>query len=87
MTIHKNLSMVMLTAALLASRAALADAPGADWITNQQAIQKLTEQGYANAYLKADDGHWEGEATKNGHIYELHVDPHSGAITKSERKH
>ncbi|SAK48761.1 hypothetical protein AWB80_01263 [Caballeronia pedi] len=56
-------------------------------MSKEQAIQKLSEQGYANAYLKADDGHWEGEATKGGRIYELHVDPHSGVVTKSEPKH
>ncbi|SAL03541.1 hypothetical protein AWB83_06824 [Caballeronia ptereochthonis] len=53
----------------------------------EQAIRKLSDQGYANAYLKADDGHWEGEATKGGRIYELHVDPHNGAITKNEPNH
>ncbi|BCQ22356.1 PepSY domain-containing protein [Caballeronia sp. NK8] len=75
-------------AAILAGASvAYADTPGPDWMPKEQAIQKLGEQGYANAYLKADDGHWEGEATKGGRIYELHVDPHSGAITKSEPKH
>ncbi|MDR5784035.1 PepSY domain-containing protein [Caballeronia sp. LZ065] len=82
-----KLRILLATATVLAAQTAFADTPGADWMPKEQAIQKLTQQGYANAYLKADDGHWEGEATKGGRIYELHVDPHSGAITKSEQKH
>ncbi|WP_279629110.1 PepSY domain-containing protein [Caballeronia ptereochthonis] len=73
--------------ALIGASAALADTPGSDWMPKEQAIRKLSDQGYANAYLKADDGHWEGEATKGGRIYELHVDPHNGAITKNEPNH
>ncbi|WP_250517791.1 PepSY domain-containing protein [Caballeronia sp. INDeC2] len=64
-----------------------ADTPGPDWMSKEEALQKLSAQGYANAYLKADDGHWEGEATKGGRIYELHVDPRTGMVTKSEPKH
>lgn len=82
-----RIRMFVVAAMLAGTSAAHADTPGPDWIPKEQAIQKLGEQGYANAYLKPDDGHWEGEATKDGRIYELHVDPHSGAITKSEQKH
>ncbi|MDR5818430.1 PepSY domain-containing protein [Caballeronia sp. LZ033] len=82
-----KLRVLLATATVPAALTAFADTPGADWMPKEQAIQKLSQQGYANAYLKADDGHWEGEATKGGRIYELHVDPHSGAITKSEPKH
>ena len=87
MKIANKVRSALAVIALVASGTATADTPGTDWITSQQAIQKLSEQGYANAYLKADDGHWEGEATKGGRIYELHVDPHTGAVTKSEPKH
>ncbi|MDR5839215.1 PepSY domain-containing protein [Caballeronia sp. LZ034LL] len=82
-----KLRVLLATATVLAAHTAFADTPGADWMPKGKAIQKLSQQGYANAYLKADDGHWEGEATKGGRIYELHVDPHSGVITKSEPKH
>ncbi|SAL51944.1 hypothetical protein AWB71_02834 [Caballeronia peredens] len=75
------------TVILAGASVAYADTPGSDWMPKEQAIQKLGKQGYAKSYLKADDGHWEGEATKGGRIYELHVDPHSGEITKSEPKH
>ena len=37
--------------------------------------------------LEADDGHWEGDATKGGIAYEIHVDPHTGDLTKTEPKH
>ncbi|BBU32564.1 hypothetical protein BTHE68_62980 (plasmid) [Burkholderia sp. THE68] len=85
--ITKKLRTVVATAILAGAWVAHADTPGSDWMSKEQAIQKLGEQGYSNAYLKADDGHWEGEATKGGRIYELHVDSHSGEITKSEPKH
>ncbi|SAL18521.1 hypothetical protein AWB69_01088 [Caballeronia udeis] len=72
---------------LAASSAAFArDQPGADWITKDAAIAKVKAQGYDAVRLKADDGRWEGEATKQGSFYEIHVDPHSGALTKNELK-
>ncbi|SAK49189.1 hypothetical protein AWB80_01314 [Caballeronia pedi] len=86
MTVTK-LRVFVAAVALAGASAASADTPGSDWMSKEHALQKLSQQGYANAYLKADDGHWEGEAMKGGRIYELHVDPHSGAITKSEPKH
>jgi hypothetical protein len=64
---------------------ALADQPGADWITKEQVTQKLTAAGYTSITgLEADDGHWEGKGVKNGKIMEFHVDPHSGALTKEK---
>lgn len=81
---HKlKYSLAIGLAAAFLSSAAMADQPGSDWISKDTAIQEVAKQGYANTYLKADDGHWEGEATKGGRIYEIHVDPHTGAITKS----
>jgi hypothetical protein len=73
-------------AVLVASASiALADQPGADWITKEQVTQKLTAAGYTNITgLEADDGHWEGKGVKNGKIMEFHVDPHSGALTKEK---
>jgi hypothetical protein len=77
----------ILAAAVLAvgAGAALADQPGADWITKEQVMQKLTAAGYTNVTgLEADDGHWEGKCVKNGKIMEFHVDPKSGALTKEK---
>jgi hypothetical protein len=74
--------------ALAASSAALArDQPGADWISKDAAIAKVKALGYDAVRLEADDGHWEGEATKQGQFYDIHVDPHSGALTKNQLKH
>jgi len=73
--------------ALAASSAAVAhDKPGADWISKDAAIAKVKALGYDAVRLEADDGHWEGEATKQGQFYDIHVDPHSGALTKNQLK-
>jgi hypothetical protein len=63
----------------------LADQPGADWIPVDQVEQRLMAAGYTNiTELEANDGHWEGEGTKNGLKMEFHVDPKTGAITKEK---
>ena len=50
-----------------------------------QVTQKLTAKGYTNfSKVEADDGHWELEADLKGVRYDLHVDPKSGEVTKSE---
>ena len=67
---------------------AYADMPGADWMTKEQVTSKLKGMGYTQVMkLEADDGHWEGHATKDGQTFEIHVDPHTGALTKNEPKH
>jgi len=72
---------------LAAGNAAFAhDQPGAGWISKDAAIAKVKAQGYDAVRLKPDDGRWEGEATKQGLFYDIHVDPHSGALTKNELK-
>jgi peptidase YpeB-like protein len=69
------------------STSALADVPGADWLTKQQIVDRLHSLGYTNITdLEADDGHWEGDAVKDGKTYELHIDPHTGQLTKNEPK-
>jgi hypothetical protein len=76
------------TAAAIMAAAGLAhaDQPGADWMPADQVIHKLTAKGYTNfGKVEADDGHWELEADLKGIRYDLHVDPKSGEITKSER--
>ena len=77
-------SLVLGTAlAVAAFGAALADTtPGQDWITMEQATQKVKDAGYSTVTkLEADDGRWEGEGVKNGQRMEFHVDPRSGAIS------
>lgn len=71
----------------IASTSAIADQPGADWITKDQVIQKLKSIGYTDVRkLEADDGHWEGDAVKDDKTYEIHMDPKSGVLTKNEPK-
>ncbi|OJU28124.1 MAG: peptidase [Nitrobacter sp. 62-13] len=73
-------------AAMAVAGLAQADQPGADWMPADQVIQKLTAKGYTHlGKVEADDGHWELEADLKGVRYDLHVDPKSGEITKSER--
>lgn len=80
---HKIAPAVALLALTMGS--AIADQPGADWISKEQVMQKLTAAGYTNITgLEADDGHWEGKGVKNGKIMEFHVDPRSGALTREE---
>ncbi|MBN9147472.1 MULTISPECIES: PepSY domain-containing protein [unclassified Nitrobacter] len=77
---------IAMAAAMAAAGLAHADQPGADWMPADQVIQKLTAKGYTNfSKVEADDGHWELEADLKGVRYDLHVDPKSGEITKSER--
>ena len=77
---------IAMAAAMTAAGLAHADQPGADWMPADQVIQKLTAKGYTNfSKVEADDGHWELEADLKGVRYDLHVDPKSGEITKSER--
>ena len=80
---HKIAPVMALLALTMGS--AIADQPGADWISKEQVMQKLTAAGYTNITgLEADDGHWEGKGVKNGKIMEFHVDPRSGALTREE---
>jgi uncharacterized membrane protein YkoI len=60
---------------------ALADRPGADWISIEQAIQKAKDAAYGQIIsIEADDGRWEAKGVKNGQTYEFHIDPRTGAI-------
>ncbi len=82
----KNLSMAIAAALLAASSATtFADQPGADWMPADKVVQQLTAKGYSNfSRLEADDGHWELEADLKGVRYDLHVDPKTGEVIKSE---
>ena len=63
---------------------ALADQPGSDWMNKADLQKKMESQGYSEIVLEADDGHWEGEALKDGQRVEFHADARTGEITKSE---
>lgn len=70
-----------------ASSLATADMPGPDWMTKDAVVKTLEGLGFTDVRkLEADDGHWEGDATKAGRRHEIHVDPHTGALTKDEPK-
>lgn len=81
--------MALLAAVFLVCGGGLswADQPGKDWMSIDQAKAKLRADGYTNVTtIEADDGHYEGEGVKNGKVYEFHLDPHTGALTKDEVK-
>ncbi len=80
-------ALAALAAVLLVGSAAWADQPGKDWMSIDQAKSKLKDAGYTNVTtIEADDGHYEGVGVKNGQVYEFHLDPHSGALTKDRVK-
>jgi hypothetical protein len=81
----KSCAAAGLVLTMTAGHAAFAhDQPGADWIPKDAAIAKVKAQGFDAVRLHADDGHWDGEATKDGQFFDIHVDPHTGALTKKE---
>lgn len=85
MTRAFGFATALLLVGSIAASPALADQPGADWISADQARSKLMAAGYSSiTKIEADDGHWEGEGMKNGQKHEFHVDPHTGAITKDQ---
>ena len=44
---------------------AKADQPGPDWMPAQQVIEQVLKSGYTQVTkLEADDGRWEGEASR-----------------------
>lgn len=78
------LNRLLITAAfILATGSAYADMPGADWMSKDALKKQMQGEGYSAIVVGADDGHWEGEAVKDGKIVEFHADAHSGKITKS----
>lgn len=82
MTHHLALAVL---AAGVVSAPALADMPGKGWIKREQVGQMLARKGYHLTKIEADDGHWEGEATRKGVKYEFHADPRTGRLTKLQR--
>lgn len=66
-----------------ASGFALADKPGADWITLEQAVEKAKAAGYTTLHsIDADNNSWEGEGTKaDGKTWEFKIDGKTGEVT------
>lgn len=79
----KSLSAAALSAALLASGAAYADQPGADWIPIEEAISTARNAGYTQIHsIEADDESWEGKGLKqDGKKYEFKIDGKTGQVT------
>lgn len=77
--------LIALGLTLGAAAPALADQPGKDWMPMEQVVKALTQAGYADIReVEADDGHWEGKATKDGKLIEFHADAKTGAVTKEK---
>lgn len=78
--------IIAAAAAIAVSGAAFADQPGKDWMSKNDVKKQMEGQGYSAIVMEADDGHWEGEAVKDGKIVEFHADAHTGRVTKSKPK-
>ncbi|MGC6370169.1 PepSY domain-containing protein [Pseudomonas sp. K2I15] len=87
--LKKTLVAIVATSALLSAGAALADKPGAGWITIEKAIETAkTKAGYIEIYkIEADnDGYWEGEGRKSdGIVYEFRIDGASGNVLRDQK--
>ncbi len=84
---HKKLTAALAIAVLgSASSVVLADSPGADWITFDQAVEKAKAAGYTELHsLEADDKSWEGKGLKaDGKKYEFQMEGKTGKITLDE---
>lgn len=76
------------SAALFSTTAAFADKAGADWMPKEKVVQKLAAHGLTGVSgMDADDGHWEGDAIRNGKIVEFHADAHTGKLINVKPKH
>jgi hypothetical protein len=83
---HRPLALALLTSLAFGGVALAKDQPGADWMTKANLKKQMESQGYSAIVVGADDGHWEGEAVKDGRIVEFHADGKTGKITKSQPK-
>jgi len=85
---HKKLTAALAVAVLgSASGFALADKPGADWITLEQAVEKAKAAGYTQLHsIDADNDSWEGEGVKaDGKVWEFKMDGKTGKMTRDEQ--
>ncbi|KAF2394957.1 MULTISPECIES: PepSY domain-containing protein [Pseudomonas] len=87
--IKKTFAAVIAAATLLSAGAAMADRPGAGWISIEKAIETAkTKAGYVEVYeVEADNnGYWKGEGRKaDGVVYEFRIDGASGNILRDQK--
>lgn len=77
----------LFAACLLATGTALADRPGADWISIEEALGKAKAAGYTQIHkIEADDnGYWEGEGLKqDARLHEFRIDGKSGQVIRDQ---
>ena len=87
--IKKTFATLIAAATLLTAGAAMADRPGAGWISIEKAIEVAkTKAGYVELYEIGadDDGYWKGEGRKaDGVVYEFRIDGASGNILRDQK--
>jgi uncharacterized membrane protein YkoI len=87
--IKRTFAALIATASLLSAGAAMADRPGAGWISIEKAIETAkTKAGYVEVYeIEADNnGYWKGEGRKaDGVVYEFRIDGASGNILRDQK--
>ncbi|WP_407311013.1 PepSY domain-containing protein [Pseudomonas sp. nanlin1] len=86
--IKKTLTALVATSALMTAGMALADRPGAGWITIEKAIETAKAKGYTEVWkIEADnDGYWEGEGRKaDATVYEFRIDGTSGNFLREQK--
>ncbi|MCY0109356.1 MULTISPECIES: PepSY domain-containing protein [Pseudomonas] len=87
--IKNTFAAVIAAATLLTAGAAMADRPGAGWVTIEKAIEIVkTKAGYVEVYeIEADnDGYWKGEGRKaDGAVYEFRIDGASGNVLRDQK--
>ncbi|WP_458752825.1 PepSY domain-containing protein [Pseudomonas brenneri] len=87
--LKNTLTAMLATATLFGAGAALADKPGAGWITIEKAIETAkTKAGYIEVYqAEADDnGYWEVKGRKaDGSVYEIRIDGASGNVSRDQK--
>ncbi|OIN45691.1 peptidase [Pseudomonas azotoformans] len=87
--LKKTLIALCATSALLSAGAAMADRPGAGWITIEKAIEVAkTKAGYVEVYgAEADDnGYWEVKGRKaDGVVYEARIDGASSNVIRDQK--
>ena len=83
----KKTLTALTAAAALSAGAAMADRPGADWISIEQALSSAKQAGYTQIHkIEADDaGYWEGEGTKqDNRLYDFRVDGKTGKVIREQ---
>ncbi|QNG99444.1 PepSY domain-containing protein [Pseudomonas sediminis] len=79
--------IALFAGSLLHAGNALADRPGSDWISIDEALSKARAAGYTELHkIEADnDGYWEGEGLKqDGRLHEFRIDGKSGAVIRDQ---